>query len=107
MADVVTITQQNFKSLVAESTKPVLVDFWAPWCAPCRQLNPVIAQVAEELGEDALVGKVNVDEERTLAAMFQIMSLPSLLVFRGGAKVEEFVGGRSAEELVATLRSHA
>ncbi len=90
---VVTITKDNFESEVLRSEKPVLLDFWASWCGPCRMLSPIVDEVAEER-TDVKVGKVNVDEQSELAAQFGVMSIPTLLVFEGGKLVRQAVGAR-------------
>ena len=86
-----TITQTNFKSEILESKKTALVDFWAPWCGPCKMLGPVIAEIAEEHPEYT-VGKVNVDDEPDLAQQFGVMSIPFLAVFKDGKLVTSSVG---------------
>lgn len=105
MTSVIDITTESFNSTVVKSDKPVLLDFWAPWCGPCKKLSPIIAEVAEELGEKAIVGKVNVDEERNLGAMFQIMSIPTVIIFKDGKKVDEFVGVKSKAEIIKKVQS--
>lgn len=102
----VTVTANTFKSDVIESDKPVLVDFWAEWCGPCKKIAPVLDEVAAELDGKAVITKVNVDEERALAGMFQIMSIPSLLLFKGGKKVEEIRGVRPKGEIVKLIEKH-
>lgn len=88
---VVTITLENFEAEVIKSDKPVLVDFWAPWCGPCRMLSPVVDEIAEEK-TDIKVGKVNVDEQEELAVRFGIMSIPTLIVFKNGEVVKKTMG---------------
>ena len=90
---VITITKENFEQEVLQSAKPVLLDFWASWCGPCRMLSPVVDEVAEER-TDVKVGKVNVDEQPELAGQFGVMSIPTLLVFEQGQLVRQAVGAR-------------
>ena len=93
------LTYNDFDSVVLASDKPVLVDFWATWCGPCRMLGPVIAQIAEER-DDIKVCKVNVDDEPELARMFNIMNIPTVLVFRDGELKERSVGVKPKQQLL-------
>lgn len=104
---IVDVTTETFRSNVIESDKPVLVDFWASWCGPCKKLSPILEQVAEELGDAVTIAKVNVDEERTLGAMYQIMSIPAVIIFNNGQKVDEFVGVHSKQTIISRLQSVA
>ena len=97
-----TITTENFDELVLRSGKPVLVDFWAPWCGPCRMVSPLVDEIAEERA-DISVGKVNVDEQPELAMKFGVMSIPTLLVFKDGELANKAIGARPKDELLALL----
>ena len=96
------INQENFEQEILQSEKPVLVDFWAPWCGPCRELVPVVDALAEELA-DVKVAKVNVDEEMALAKQFRIFSIPTLMIFKDGKPVNKSVGVSSREDILAML----
>lgn len=97
-------TEENFESEVLSSETPVLVDFFATWCGPCKSLAPVIDQIAEEQGGRVKVGKVNVGEQRELAAKFRIFSVPTVLLFRNGEVTASLKGYRSKEQLDALLK---
>ncbi len=98
---VITLTNSNFDEVIASSTQPVLVDFWATWCGPCRMVSPIVDEIAEE--EDVTVGKVNVDEEPELAQRFGVMSIPTLLVFEGGKLVNKSVGAKPKDDILDLL----
>lgn len=102
MAEIV-ITKENFEAEVLKSDVPVLVDFWAVWCGPCQMVAPVLSEIAEENEGKLKVGKVNVDEQPELARQFGIMSIPTLMVFKGGEKVNQLVGAVPKDSILALL----
>lgn len=93
------LTQANFEEKVLKADKKVLVDFWAPWCMPCRMMSPVIEEMAEDYEGRAYIGKVNVDEEMELAQRYKVFSIPALLVFENGVEIAREVGVQSRETL--------
>lgn len=105
MSNVIDVTQETFKSQVIESDKPVVVDFWATWCQPCKKLSPIIEEIAEEMGEQITVAKVDLDAQRMLGAMFQVMSIPTVMIFKNGEKVDEFQGLRPKDDIVDRINS--
>ena len=96
------IDKNNFKSEVMESDRTVLLDFWAPWCMPCRMVGPILEEIAKERS-DIKVGKINVDEEPELAGQFQVMSIPTLLVMKDGKIMKRSVGAKPKEEILAMV----
>lgn len=100
------ITTSTFEETVLKSDKPVLVDFWATWCGPCRQVGPVVDRLAEEFAGQVVVGKVNVDQQIELAERYRVMSIPTLYVFKGGEVVDKLVGARPYEDLKAVLNKY-
>lgn len=98
------LTAENFKAEVLESSVPVLVDFWAPWCGPCRMMSSIVAELAEESGGAYKVGKVNVDEQGSLAQEYGIMSIPAFYAFKDGKIHASTIGAQSKDTLLALLK---
>jgi thioredoxin 1 len=100
------LDEKNFQAEVAASTIPVLVDFWAEWCGPCKMIAPIIDQLSLELNGKIKVAKVNVDDSPALAGQFNVMSIPTLLIFKGGVPVDQIVGAMPKDKLLAKLKTH-
>ena len=103
MANVNEFSDSNFESEVLQASEPVLVDFWAPWCGPCRMIGPIIEELASDNGDSVKIGKVNIDDSQTTAAAYGVSSIPTLLIFKGGEVVERFVGLQAKNRLQEAL----
>lgn len=100
-------TDQNFNDEVLKSDKPVFIDFWAPWCGPCRMTSPIVDEIAKEMdGKMIKIGKMNVDENQNTPQQYNIMSIPSFMVFKGGEVVDQLVGGVQKEKLQELINKY-
>lgn len=98
------LTSKNFEEIVKESKVPVLVDFWASWCGPCRMMGPVVDEISKEVGETAIVTKLNVDDENSLAAKYNVMTIPTFIIFKDGEEKKRFVGVQDKDLLINELK---
>lgn len=103
--NVVTITKDNFENEVLKSDVPVLVDFWAVWCGPCKMVSPLIDELADDFAGRAKVGKINVDEQMALAEQFKVMTIPTVMVFKNGEIVDKSVGAKAKADFAKMLES--
>lgn len=106
MAKPVDVTDSTFESEVIKSDRPVLVDFWAPWCGPCRAVGPILAEIAEEHESDLKVVKINVDDNQKYAFKLGVMTVPTMVVFKGGEPVEKIIGAMPKRSIMARLQPH-
>ncbi len=103
MANVKEVSESDFEAEVLQSDRPVLIDFWAPWCGPCRMVGPIVEELAAENADTVVVAKVNIDDNQTLATNYQVSSIPTLMVFKGGEVVDRFVGVQPKNRLQQAL----
>lgn len=96
--NIIVLTKENFEQEVLKSDKPVIVDFWAQWCGPCRAVGPIMDELSGTFLDKAIIGKVNVDEQGELAAKYRIMSIPTVMLFKNGEMIEKVIGARSKDE---------
>lgn len=104
--NVIEITTQNFENEVLKADVPVLVDFWASWCGPCKMVSPIIDELADDFEGRVKVGKINVDEQMELAEKFKVMTIPTVMIFKNGEMVEKSVGAKAKADFAQMIESH-
>lgn len=105
MDNVLELTDQEFDQKILDQDKVALVDFWAPWCGPCRMAGPVVEEVADEMKDKVIVGKMNVDENPSISSRYKVMSIPTMLIFKKGKIVDQLVGVQPKDVLITRLES--
>ena len=106
MAEITILNEQTFNEAISTADVPILVDFWAPWCGPCKAIAPILEELAGELDGKVLISKVNGDENGTIAAKYNIRAIPTLLLFTGGELIDQFVGMVGKDDLKTKLQAH-
>lgn len=106
MSEIINLNEQSFKDAINGASIPVLVDFWAPWCGPCKAIAPILEELAGELDGKVQITKVNVDDASTIAAEYKIRAIPTLLLFKGGEVIEQFVGMVGKDQLKAKIEEN-
>ena len=98
------LTSENFESTINNTQKPVLVDFFADWCMPCKMFAPILEKISEKIGDDAIIAKINIDEAEAIALAYGVMSIPTVILFKNGAEADRHVGGMSAGEVLNFIK---
>ena len=106
MANIGTVTDDDFQTTVLDSNEPVLVDFWAEWCVPCHMVSPVVEEIGQEQGEKLKVAKLNIDDNPQATRQYGVMSIPSLILFKGGQEVARVIGAKPKDAILRDLVSH-
>ncbi len=106
MSREIELTDANFDQTIADSKLPILVDFWAPWCGPCRFVGPILTEMAEEMSDKLLIGKLNVDDNQAIAGKFGVSSIPTMIVFKNGEKVDQIIGAMAKPALIEAVSKH-
>lgn len=106
MSEVIHLTKESFTQTLSQTDKPILIDFWASWCGPCRMLAPVLDEVAQSMDGQAIIAKVNVDEEQELAQSFKIMSIPTMYIIKDNKVVDQMIGFTNKENIINVLKKH-
>lgn len=106
MSQEIILTDDNFEQNVIKSEKPILVDFWAPWCGPCRFVGPILTEIAKEKADVLTIGKLNVDDNQQVAASYQITGIPTMILFKSGQPVERIVGALPKADIETALAAH-